>query len=197
MGQMSQRVRTTELNALNGQPFNLMGWIAQSMTGDMGPVGNKEVFRHSDFIFMIVKGPNKRNDFHIDPYDEIFLQLKGCIYVKYRDDDGNMQTAEVREGEVMIITAMTPHCPIRPPDTLGLVIERPRVPGEKDGIVWYCDNCGHALHELAIDCQDIETQLKAALDAFNADTAQRTCPRCGVLFPDPAQQPPWKQMVGA
>ncbi|PON16837.1 hypothetical protein C2W62_16315 [Candidatus Entotheonella serta] len=59
------------------------------------------------------------------------------------------------------------------------------------------DSCGQTLHELAIDCQDIETQLKAALDAFNADTAQRTCSHCGVLFPDPAQQPPWQQMVGA
>ena len=92
---------------------------------------------------------------------------------------------------------MTPHSPIRPPDTMGLVIERPRVPGEKDGIAWYCDACGHILHELEIDCQDIETQLKAALDAFNADMARRTCPHCGTLFPDPAQQPPWQQMVEA
>ena len=197
MGNTPQRVRTTDLNALNGQPFNLMDWIAQSMAGNMGSVGNKEVFRQSDFIFMIVKGPNTRNDFHIDPYDEIFLQLKGTIYVKYRDDDGRLQTVEVKEGEVMIITAMTPHSPIRPPDTLGLVIERPRVPGEKDGVIWYCDSCGRTLHELEIDCQDIETQLKAALDAFNANTAQRTCSHCGALCPDPAQQPPWRLLVEA
>ncbi len=197
MGNTPQRVRTPDLNALNGHAFNLAGWIAQAMTGDMGPVGNKEVFRQSDFIFMIVKGPNKRNDFHLDPYDEIFYQLKGTIYVKYRDDDGHMQTAEVKEGEVMIITAMTPHLPIRPPETLGLVIERPRVPGEKDGVVWYCDACSQLLHELEIDCQDIETQLKAALDAFNQDMARRTCPHCSAVLPDPAQQPPWQQMVEA
>lgn len=197
MGNTPQRVRTPELNALNGHAFNLAGWIAQAMSGDMGSVGNKEVFRQSDFIFMIVKGPNKRNDFHIDPYDEIFFQLKGTIYVKYRDDDGQMQTAEVKEGEVMIITAMTPHSPIRPPDTIGLVVERPRVPGEKDGIVWYCDACGHTLHALEIDCQDIETQLKAALDAFNEDTSRRTCARCATVLPDPAQLPPWQQIVEA
>ncbi len=197
MGSTPQRVRTPELNALNGHAFNLAGWIAQSMTGDMGSVGNKEVFRQSDFIFMIVKGPNKRNDFHIDPYDEIFFQIKGTIYVKYRDDNGQMLTAEVKEGEVMIITAMTPHSPIRPPDTVGLVVERPRVPGEKDGIVWYCDACSHTLHELEIDCQDIETQLKAALDAFNEDTSRRTCPHCLAVLPDPAQQPPWQQIVEA
>jgi 3-hydroxyanthranilate 3,4-dioxygenase len=195
--QEAERWRDPALAALNGAPFNLTAWIARSMSGDMGSVGNKEVFRHSDFIFMIVKGPNRRNDFHIDPYDEIFYQLKGTIYVKHRDAAGQTQIAEVKEGEVMIINACTPHLPIRPPETLGLVIERPRVAGEQDGIVWYCDACGKELHQLALDCQDIETQLKHALDAFNADLALRTCTSCGSVLPDPAQQPPWQQIVPA
>jgi 3-hydroxyanthranilate 3,4-dioxygenase len=97
----------------------------------------------------------------------------------------------------MIINAFTPHLPIRPPDTLGLVVERPRVPGEKDGIVWYCDACGSTLHHLEMDCQDIETQLKKALDAFNANLGLRTCSKCGQVLPDPAQQPPWQQMVSS
>ena len=190
-----QRERDPQIVALNGVPFNLATWIAQTMSGDMGSVGNKEVFRHADFIFMIVKGPNKRNDFHIDPYDEIFYQLKGTIYVQYRDPTGQQQVAEVKEGEVMILNAFTPHLPMRPPDTIGLVVERPRVPGEKDGIVWYCDACGHTLHALELDCQDIETQLKAALDQFNANLALRTCAQCGRVHPDPMHQPPWKAMV--
>jgi 3-hydroxyanthranilate 3,4-dioxygenase len=191
------RVRDPELDALNGIPFHLAEWIAHSMSGDMGSVGNKEVFRHSDFIFMIVKGPNRRNDFHIDPYDEIFYQLKGTIYVKHRDDSGQERVSEVKEGEVMIINAFTPHLPVRPPDTLGLVVERPRVPGEKDGIVWYCDACGNTLRHLEMDCQDIETQLKKALDAFNANLELRTCSKCGSVLPDPARQPPWQQMVSS
>jgi 3-hydroxyanthranilate 3,4-dioxygenase len=195
MGTAQQRVRAPEVTALNGISFNLAQWIADTMSGDMGSVGNKEVFRRADFIFMIVKGPNQRNDYHIDPYDEIFYQLEGTIYVKYRDQAGQDRVAEVKEGEVMLITAFTPHSPIRPPETLGLVIERPRVPGEKDGIVWYCDACGETLQALNIDCQDIETQLKAALDAFNADLTQRTCSHCGHVLPDPADQPPWKHMV--
>jgi len=191
----AERLRDPVLAALNGVPFNLTAWITHSMSGDMGSVGNKEVFRHSDFIFMMVKGPNRRNDFHIDPYDEIFYQLKGTIYVKHRDAAGQPQLAEVKEGDVMIISAFTPHLPIRPPETLGLVIERPRVVGEQDGIVWYCDVCGKVLHQLALDCQDIETQLKQALDAFNADLALRTCTSCGSVLPDPAEQPPWRQMA--
>lgn len=195
MPSTQQRERDPQVVALNGVPFNLATWIAQTMSGDMGSVGNKEVFRHADFIFMIVKGPNKRNDFHVDPYDEIFYQLQGTIYVQYRDAAGQQQVAEVKEGEVMIINAFTPHLPIRPPDTIGLVVERPRVPGEKDGIVWYCDTCGHTLHALELDCQDIETQLKAALDQFNANLALRTCTQCGRVHPDPTHQPPWKAMV--
>jgi 3-hydroxyanthranilate 3,4-dioxygenase len=197
MEHATQRQRDSAVTALNGMPFNLAEWIAQSMSGDMGSVGNKEVFRHSDFIFMIVKGPNRRNDFHIDPYDEIFYQLQGTIYVKHRDETGKAQIAEVKAGDVMIINAMTPHLPIRPPGTLGLVVERPRVPGEKDGIVWYCDACGHTLHHVEMDCQDIETQLKAVLDAFNTDITLRTCSACGSVLPDPAQLPPWKQMVSS
>ena len=197
MGQTAERLRDPALAALNGVPLHLTAWIAHSMSGDMGSVGNKEVFRHSDFIFMIVKGPNRRNDFHIDPYDEIFYQLKGTIYVKHRDAAGHTQVAEVKEGEVMMINAFTPHLPIRPPETLGLVIERPRVVGEQDGIIWYCDACGKELHQLALHCQDIETQLKQALDTFNADLALRTCTSCGNVLPDPAQQPPWQQMVRA
>jgi 3-hydroxyanthranilate 3,4-dioxygenase len=193
--QAAQRQRDPALVALNGVPFNLATWIAHAMSGDMGAVGNKEVFRHADFIFMIVKGPNRRNDFHIDPYDEIFYQLKGTIYVKHRNAAGSAQVSEVHEGEVMIITAGTPHLPIRPPDTIGLVVERPRAPGEQDGIVWYCEACGQVLHHLELDCQDIERHLQQALAAFHANLALRTCAHCGSVLPDPVLQPPWAQMV--
>jgi 3-hydroxyanthranilate 3,4-dioxygenase len=166
------------------------------MSGDMGSVGNKEVFGIPT-SFHDCQRPNRRNDFHIDPYDEIFYQLKGTIYGSIAMPP-QTQVAEVKEGRSTIdINAFTPHLPIRPPETLGLVIERPRVAGEQVGIVWYCDACGKELHQLALDCQDIETHLKHALDVFNADLALRTCTSCGSVLPDPAQQPPWQQMVPA
>jgi 3-hydroxyanthranilate 3,4-dioxygenase len=191
-----RRTRAPGLAALDGVPFALAGWIAEHMAGDLGPVGNKEVFRHSDFIFMIVKGPNARNDFHIDPYDEIFYQLQGSVRVALMDPDGRPRTAEVREGEVMLVRAGTPHSPRRPPGTLGLVVERPRVPGERDGIVWYCEGCGHMLHEVFLLCEDIETQLKAELERFNDSLALRTCARCGAVLPDPRETPPWRAPGG-
>jgi hypothetical protein len=30
-------------------------------------------------------------------------------------------------------------------DRVGLVIERPRMPGENDGIAWFCEKCGAIL----------------------------------------------------
>jgi hypothetical protein len=51
------------------------------------------------------------------------------------------------------------------------------------------------LQTLELDCQDIETQLKAALDAFNADLTRRTCAHCGHVLPDPAEHLPWQQLV--
>ncbi len=177
--------RPAAVDLLHGQPFNLEGWILNNMAGDMGSVGNKEVFRNSDFIFMIVKGPNTRNDHHIDPYDEIFHQLKGTAYVGLLDGEGKHYEAEIREGEVLLVKAFAPHSPRRPAGTVGLVIERPRAPGELDGIVWYCGHCHEKLHEVWIQCEDIETQLKVALDEVNDDEQLRTCGKCGEVLPDP------------
>ena len=42
MGHGAQRLRDPALAALNGVPFHLATWIARSMSGDMGSVGNKE-----------------------------------------------------------------------------------------------------------------------------------------------------------
>lgn len=192
-GRPRERVRAAAVRAISGVPFALMDWIRRSMTGGLGPVANKEVFRHSDFVFQILKGPDRRNDFHLDPYDEIFYQLKGSVWVHLIGENGRRRVAEVKAGGVLLVSAFTPHSPRRPPGSLGLVVERPRREQELDGIAWYCEQCGHKLDEVWLPCKDIEVQLAGALAAFNADVARRTCERCGALLPDPAQQPPWRR----
>lgn len=192
-----RRPRSPDVRAVSGIPFELMEWIRRSMSGDLGPVANKEVFRHSDFIFQIIKGPNRRNDFHLDPYDEIYYQLKGTVWVHLIGENGKERVAELREGGVLLVSAFTPHSPRRPPDSIGLVVERPRTARELDGIAWYCEGCGAKLHETWLPCEEIEVQLKAAIDAFNADLARRTCKRCGAVLPDPAEHPPWRKDLEA
>src|SRR5437016_5357341 len=84
----------------NIAPVHLMKWIEEHKTLFSGPVANKEVFPESEFIYQIVRGPNARNDFHIDPGDEIFHQLKGDITVRCIDTDGKPRDITVREGRL-------------------------------------------------------------------------------------------------
>ena len=62
--------------------FNLKGWIDAHRHLLEPPVGNALVFKDSDFQVMIVGGPNRRNDYHIDPYEELFYQIEGDIVLK-------------------------------------------------------------------------------------------------------------------
>jgi len=167
-------------------PIHLMSWIEQNQGLFRPPVANKEVFPESEFIYQIIRGPNARNDFHIDPGDEIFCQLKGDIVVQYIDTAGKRQETPVREGEVMLCRAGTPHSPIRPAGTWGLVIERKRRPDELDRLAWFCERCQAKLHEVSFSCQNIETELRAAIERFNESDSLRTCKSCGAVLPVPA-----------
>ena len=165
--------------------IHLMQWIEANAPAFRPPVANKEVFPESEFIFQIVRGPNARNDFHIDPGDEIFYQLSGDITVQVIDVDGVRRDVRVREGEVFLCRAGTPHCPVRPAATWGLVIERKRRPDELDRLAWFCERCQAKLHEVAFACENIETQLRDAIQQVNATPSLRTCKACGAVLPVP------------
>jgi 3-hydroxyanthranilate 3,4-dioxygenase len=173
-------------------PFNLQAWIDQHLPRSLGALGNKEVFKGSDFIFQIIKGPNARNDFHIDPWDEIFYQLKGHIFVHLIDTAGKRQEVRINEGEVFLLQKNIPHSPRRPPGSVGLVVERPRKPDELDGVAWFCEQCGQLLHKVEFWCEDIEVVLKEVITAFNTNEALRTCKQCGAVLPDPTKIQHWQ-----
>ena len=164
-------------------PLDLAQWIAANASSFRPPVANKVVFPGSEFIFMVVRGPNARNDFHINPGDEIFYQLEGTIAVDVRHDDGRIERRLVGAGDVMLVPGGTAHSPLRPPDTWGVVIERTRREGEIDQIVWFCPKCGNELRRAPFALSDIETELTTIIDAFNADVDARRCRRCGNVLP--------------
>src|SRR5689334_18273317 len=170
----------------NISPVHLMTWIDEHKTLFSGPVANKEVFPESEFIYQIIRGPNARNDFHIDPGDEIFYQLAGDIVVRCREASGAFRDVPVRQGEAMLVRAGTAHCPIRPAGTWGLVIERKRRADELDALAWFCERCGTALHEERFACADIERDLPVIIQRFNASEALRACQKCGAVLPLPA-----------
>jgi 3-hydroxyanthranilate 3,4-dioxygenase len=171
-------------------PFSLQAWIDEHLSRALGAIGNKEVFKNSDFIFQIIKGPNARNDFHIDPFDEIFYQLRGHIFL-HVIEDGRERRLRIAEGELFILPKNIYHSPRRPPDSIGLVIERPRQESELDGVAWFCPSCTNRLHQVDFWCDDIERGLRDVIGAFNADEALRTCKSCGAVLPDPAKINHW------
>ncbi len=172
------------------EPLPLLEWIETNRAEFEPPVSNKVIWSDSTFITMVVRGPNARNDFHIDPYDEIFQQVKGTIRVDLMVD-GERQKHLVREGEMLLVPAGVPHAPMRPADSWGLVIEQPRPPDKIDELVWFCDECGCEIHRRSFHMSNIEVELAEILTEVNADEEARTCPNGHVLeVPGPFELDP-------
>jgi len=165
-------------------PFNLTEWIAANRSLLQPPVCNKEIYVGSEFIVMIVGGPNSRQDFHVDQGPELFYQIEGEMLLKVVED-GRHIDIPIRAGEIFLLPPRVPHSPRRFADTVGLVVERQRRPEELDGFLWYCDNCGHKLYEEYLHVADIVTDLPPIFERFGRDEAARTCKECGTLTPGP------------
>ncbi len=165
------------------KPFNLQHWIRENRHLLQPPVGNKQIYiGNNDFIVMIVGGPNGRKDYHWEDGEELFYQLEGDIQVKIINEAGQPETIDIREGEMFLLPPRIPHSPQRPANTVGLVLERPRNPGEIDKLMWFCENCGEKLHEAGFPLKDIGTQIKAAIQSYKEDQEARTCKHCGTVM---------------
>jgi len=162
--------------------FNLKRWIDEHRSLLKPPVGNVLVFKDSNFQVMIVGGPNQRNDYHVDPGEELFFQIEGDIVLKVIED-GKPRELPIREGDMLLLPPFVPHSPQRPAGTVGMVIERERLPEEEDRFRWYCQGCGAILHESALHVVDLGTQLKPILEGFKNNESLRTCKKCGRVSP--------------
>jgi 3-hydroxyanthranilate 3,4-dioxygenase len=169
-------------------PFDLWRWIDAHRTAFEPPVGNKVIWEDSQFTAMVIRGPNARRDFHVDPSDEIFYMLKGAMVLEYLHA-GRRRSRVIREGEMCLVPALTPHSPHRPADTWGLVVEIKRAPEQTESLLWLCERCDMKLHEVTLSAVDIEKDLKTAIEQFDSSAELRTCPRCGHLQPEHAPTP--------
>lgn len=167
------------------RPFNLKVWIAENRHLLRPPVGNQCVYKEADdFIVMIVGGPNSRKDFHYNLTEELFYQLEGDIVVRIQEN-GNIVDIPIKEGDIFLLPGKVPHSPQRGPNTIGLVIEKKRVPTEQDAFMWFCEQCGNKLFEQYMPVSDIVAQLPPVMQAFYANTEKRTCNNCGTIMEPP------------
>lgn len=168
-----------------GHAFNLQQWIEEHRHLLKPPVGNKCIVA-GDYIVMVVGGPNERDDYHVEEGPEWFQQLEGEMVLRVQEE-GGPRDIPIRAGECFYLPPRVPHSPQRRPGSVGLVIERRRLPQELDALRWYCPACNHLLYEERFPLVDIETQFGAVFDRFYRSQAHRTCPACGSLHPAPAR----------
>ena len=163
--------------------FNFKQWIDDHRDQLKPPVMNQQVFEENDFIVMVVGGPNSRTDYHYDEGPEFFHQLEGEMLLK-TIQDGKRVDIPIRAGEILLLPPKVPHSPQRFENSVGLVVERKRLPEELDGFMWYCDNCDHKLYEEYLYVDDIVGQLPPVFDRFYGSAENRTCDQCGTVMPD-------------
>lgn len=162
------------------KPFNLNKWIEENRDLLKPPVGNKNLYKQAgDFIVMIVGGPNARKDYHYNESEEWFFQVEGSINVRIQED-GKALDIPIKEGEMFLLPAKIPHSPVRYEGSVGLVIEKVRKgTNDKDGLLWFCDNCNHKLHETYFSLTNIEKDFIPRFKEFYSSIDLRTCSKCG------------------
>ncbi len=167
------------------RPFNFKQWIEEHRHLLKPPVGNQQVYKgNKDYIVMVVGGPNARKDYHYNESEEFFYQVEGDITLQLIED-GQPVEVPIKEGEIFLLPPRVPHSPQRKANTIGLVIERYRREGEKDGFMWFCENCNHKLYEEYFDLTDIVKQLPVVMKTFYESEALRTCTECGTVMQPP------------
>ena len=171
--------------------FNFQKWIEDNQQYLKPPVGNKLVFEKTGMIVMVVGGPNQRVDFHDDPVEEFFYQLRGNMLLKIAED-GKIYDIPIKEGEVFMLPPHVRHSPQRPvPGSIGLVVEGTRRAEDRDGFEWFCFNCGGRVHRVEIAVKDIVKDLPPLFQTFYADEKLRTCAKCGSVHPGKAPPHDW------
>ena len=166
------------------KPFNLMKWIEDNEEHFKPPVMNKQFYVDAhDVIVFVSIGPNTRNDYHVNPTEELFYQLKGDIAVRIRPLDGTPpHDVVIREGEMWLCPRNVPHRPQRPDSTIGLIVEFPRH-DVKEHLRWYCPDDIHLVHEAEFSLDKIDEDLHRIMDEFwNGPESIRTCKETGKVI---------------
>ena len=167
-------------------PFNLQSWIDEHRDLLKPPVGNATIYQDTEFIVMIVGGPNSRKDYHYNEGEELFYQIEGDITVKIIDD-GQPKDIHIKQGEMFLLPPRVPHSPQRSANTVGLVIESKRREGELDAFMWFCESCGTKLHEKFLPLTNIVTDLPKVFEEYYGSETSRTCSSCGAVMQPPVK----------
>ena len=172
------------------KPLNFTRWIDEHRHLLKPPVGNAQIWADREFMVTVVGGPNARTDFHVNEGEEFFHQLEGDIVlrVRHEDEGGRIEDIDIRQGDIFLLPGGVPHSPQRPPNTVGLVLERRRLATEIDSFVWFCDGCGAQLYKESFHLTDLVAQLPPVFARYWGDPAHTTCKACGRAHQKPERR---------
>jgi len=166
-----------------GLPQNLMNWVESNRGRLSPPVCNAAIYPDGNYIINMVGGPNSRTDFHDNPTEEIFYQLKGNAYLNTWDR-GKFDRIDIKEGDIFVLPAHLIHSPQRPEAGLCLLIELVRPQGALDALQWQCAKCATTVWRAEMQLQSLVDDLPKVYNMFYAmPDEQRTCPQCGAVHP--------------
>lgn len=176
------------------QAFNFQKWIDEHQHLLKPPVGNRQIWEDADLMVTVVGGPNQRTDYHDDPVEEFFYQLKGDMVLKV-GDKGNFYDVPIRQGEIFLLPPHVRHSPQRPQEgSVGLVVEPKRPAGALDAFEWYCFECDSLINRVEVELKSIVRDLPPIYQDFYADEKARTCPDCGAIHPGKTPPKGWIQL---
>ncbi len=169
------------------QALNCQKWIVEHRHLLKPPVGIKKVFEHDDFIVIVVGGPNARKDFHFQDGPEFFHPLEGEM-VLHTIQGGKRVDIPLKAGDIFLLPPKIPHSPERMPNSIGLVVERKRLPHEEDGLLWVCEGCDGPLYQEFFPLKNIEKDFPPVFDRFYGSLAHRSCKKCGKVMEPPVKK---------
>ncbi|MDG1997133.1 MAG: 3-hydroxyanthranilate 3,4-dioxygenase, partial [Emcibacteraceae bacterium] len=140
-------------------------------------------------------GGNTRVDFHDDPAEEFFYQVKDDMVLKVWEDNEVIDVV-IKEGDVYMLPPHVRHSPQRPdPESIGLVVEGQRREEHVDGFEWFCFDCNHLVHRVEVKINDIVKDLPPLFESFHQDMDARTCQNCATVHPGKGKPPEgWVQL---
>ena len=93
-----------------------------------------------------------------------------------------MIEVQIKAGEMFLLPAKIPHSPIRPENSIGLVIERKRKDTDKDGLMWFSEKENALLYEEYFRLTNIEKDFLPVFKKFYQSEKLRTCPISGEIM---------------
>lgn len=149
-------------------------------------LGRQVLWQDSESLAFLSRGRKQRLDFHVDPSDEVTLQLTGEQRLHYITPEGEQRVAVIGPGQMLLCPGGVPHSPRVSEDSWFIVFERRRRGDEKDRFMWFCESCGEKLCDLEVPVGDYRADpVSQVHKKFYGDESLRTCKRCGSIVPAP------------